>query len=514
MARRIGSVMGVMLGIAGLAALLAVETARTGRRHHDSAERVLIDYAALGAEGIANRLQTLLNSRLFPILSAVENPPPPTRAALLAGLGPSAGALAGRVSWVGWIGGTGLFHAVRFDTAAAVDADLADSIRAVTTRLPDGAYFGTLVSAGQLVTFAPSRSAGEGSGAFAIPLAEIAALVDRFLDREPVLPLSLTRGAELGDRVGVTVSLGGRPFANRPFAESSRFRATHSLGPVFGEMAVEVRLAEALAPTLVIGGLPKSRVPFLAGVMALTLALAAVALFQLRQRERLAKLREDFVAGASHELRTPLAQIRLFAETLRLERVRSEDERSRAVAVIEREARRLEHLVENLLHFSRAERGTLQVAAEPVDLGPLTREIVTEFTPLASKGGVGIRVEGPESLVARADPGAWRQIVLNLLDNAVKYGGGGTQVTVGLARDAEAARLTVSDEGPGVAADERTRVWERFWRGDASRAAGVTGTGIGLATVRDLVTLQGGECWVEGAEPRGARFVVRLPGGG
>jgi signal transduction histidine kinase len=121
-----------------------------------------------------------------------------------------------------------------------------------------------------------------------------------------------------------------------------------------------------------------------------------------------------------------------------------------------------------------------------------------------------LRIEGAESLSAQADPAAWRQIVLNLLDNAVKYGG--AAVTIRLAPDGGFLRLSVSDEGPGVPPDDRERIWKRFWRGDAARGAGVTGTGIGLATVRDLVTLHGGECWVEPADPQGARFVVRLPG--
>jgi signal transduction histidine kinase len=96
----------------------------------------------------------------------------------------------------------------------------------------------------------------------------------------------------------------------------------------------------------------------------------------------------------------------------------------------------------------------------------------------------------------------------------VKYGGRESRVTVGLAAEDGFCRLSVADEGPGVPPADRERIWEPFWRGDAARSAGITGTGIGLATVRGLVTLHGGQCWVERAGTRGARFVVRVPGAG
>jgi len=146
-----------------------------------------------------------------------------------------------------------------------------------------------------------------------------------------------------------------------------------------------------------------------------------------------------------------------------------------------------------------------------VDLAVLTREIAAEFTPLADKADVRIRVEGVESLTATADRDAWRQVVLNLLDNAVKYGGRGSEVTVRVTGEGPWCRLTVADQGPGIPVADRDRIWERFWRGDAARANGVTGTGIGLATVRDLLRLHRGDCSMEAVEPHGARFVARVP---
>jgi signal transduction histidine kinase len=513
MGLRFDSVNATMLGIAGLAALLGFEAARTAREHRHTAERVLVGYAALGAEGVATRLERFLNSRLYPILDGIRQAPPPTRDALVAGLGPGAAAFAGGLAWAGRVDDRTL-RAVRYDTLVVIEAGLADSVRLAAQRLPEAAYFGVLDWGGQLVVFARPGGAVHGTPVYAIPMTRIAAALDRFLDHDPVLPPSLTRGASLVDGVGVVISLGAERLASRAAADSTRFHASHSMGPIFGDMSVEVRLAEALAPALVIGGLPRSRLPFLAAVVALTLALAIVAARQLRQKERLARLRQDFVVGASHEFRTPLAQLRLFAETLRLKRIRSDAERTHALVVIERETLRLELLVENLLRFSSTERGSMRLTRESVDLSALTREIVAEFAPLAEKAGVGIGAEGPEGVTASVDPGAWRQVVLNLLDNAVKYGGRESRVTVGLAAEDGFCRLSVADEGPGVPPADRERIWEPFWRGDAARSAGITGTGIGLATVRGLVTLHGGQCWVERAGTEGARFVVRVPGAG
>jgi len=501
-----------MLGVAALAGVLALEAARASRGHQAATERVLRDYAALGAEGVAGRLQALLASRFFPVLGRVTETPPPTRISLAAELGSAAAEVAASLAWAAWLDAGGSVTSIQYDSSAAPPADLAAVVQRAAAKLPDAAYFGLVALAEQFLVIAPRRGGATGSPAFGLPHDAVAALLHRSLARDPVLPASLTRGEPLGELVTVTVVLDRDVLARRGPADTTGFAATHSLGPVFGGLAVHVALTRSLAPRLVIGGLPRSRLPFLAAVLGLALVLAVTGMLQLRREGRLVRLREEFVAGASHELRTPLAQIRLFAETLRLDRVRDEAEREHALVVVEREARRLEHLVENLLHFSRAERGTQRIAPESVDLGALTREIVSDFAPLAEKAGVRIRVEGVGGSRARADPAAWRQVVLNLLDNAAKYGGRGTEVVVELGADGAGHRLTVADQGPGVAIADRQRIWERFWRGAGAHEAGVAGTGIGLATVRDLVALHGGDCRVEANAPRGARFVVRLPG--
>jgi signal transduction histidine kinase len=236
---------------------------------------------------------------------------------------------------------------------------------------------------------------------------------------------------------------------------------------------------------------------------------------QLRRERALQRLRSEFVASASHELRTPLTQIRMFAETMRLGRVRSEDEGRRSLEIIDREARRLSHLVENLLQFSRSGRGAPAATPAPQELGPLVAEAIESFRPVAEAAGARIRAEVASGLRARVEADAWRQVVLNLLDNAVKYGPRNQEIGVVLEGAGDhRLRLAVEDEGPGIPPAERERVFGRFERLERDRAGVVTGTGLGLAVVRDLVTSWGGRCAVESGRRGGARVLVELKAAG
>jgi signal transduction histidine kinase len=281
----------------------------------------------------------------------------------------------------------------------------------------------------------------------------------------------------------------------------------------FGGLKSVIALRPALAKALLIGDLPSERLPLLLGVLALSIALAAIGVMQLRRESDLARLRSDFIASVSHELRTPLAQVRMFAETLLLGRVRSEEERLRSLQIVDQEARRLTHLVENILQFSRAERELIRLAPVPSELGGQVREAVEAFAPVARSRHVVVQTALENDVVAVVDPAALRQILLNLLDNAVKYGPTGQTVTITLRRVGGMARIIVDDEGPGIPAEYRHRIWEPYQRLESAVAAAVAGSGIGLAVVAQLVELHHGRAWVDEAPGRGARFVVELPVG-
>jgi signal transduction histidine kinase len=223
-------------------------------------------------------------------------------------------------------------------------------------------------------------------------------------------------------------------------------------------------------------------------------------------------MRADFVASVSHELRTPLAQIRLFSETLLLGRVRSETEGRRSLEIIQQESRRLTHLVENVLYFARSERGAQRLSYVPTRLTRLTAELIEAFAPLARSGRAAVVLDARADVDVPVDAGAMRQILLNLLDNAVKYGPQDQTIVVTIDRRGGHAVMTVDDEGPGVPADARGRIWQPYSRLATASASAVAGTGIGLAVVRDLVALHGGAAYVTDAPGGGARFVIEVPG--
>ncbi len=338
-------------------------------------------------------------------------------------------------------------------------------------------------------------------------------------DRAALWPRPLTGGVAYDSLGSVIVTeADGRELYRSPTQYAPTFSARDSFEhPMMGAMRVQVALRPDLAPKLVIGGMPRSNVPMLLSLLALTAGLVVAALLQLRREYELSRLRADFVSGVSHELRTPLAQIRMFSETLLLGRVRSDEERERSLEIIDQEARRLTHLVENLLHFSRSERRLTQLSPAPAPLPPLVSEAAEGFAPLAAARGVTLCSELTDGVVAPVDADALHQMLLNLLDNAVKYGPPGQTVPLGLTVADGRARVSVDDEGPGIPAADRERIWDRFWRLERDRGSAVAGTGIGLSVVRELVGLHGGRTWVEDApasergDRAGSRFVIELP---
>ena len=331
-------------------------------------------------------------------------------------------------------------------------------------------------------------------------------------EKFPLLPRPLTAGVQY-DSMGsfIITDQFGMELYRSPAQYTSPFTGRDTIGTDMGNLFATATLRPEVADQLIIGGLPRSRLPLILGLLGMTAVLIGTALVQLRREYELARLRSDFISGVSHELRTPLAQIRMFSETLVLGRVRTEEEEQRSLAIIDQEARRLTHLVENLLHFSRSERQVARVAPEPTSIAPLVQEVIEGFAPLAAARGVTLQAAVTEGLVAPVDPGAMRQMLLNLLDNAVKYGPNGQTVTVGATRENGTARVWVDDCGPGVPSADREHVWDRFWRLERDRGSAVAGSGIGLAVVRELAGLHHGRTWVEDAQTGGSRFVVELP---
>jgi len=343
--------------------------------------------------------------------------------------------------------------------------------------------------------------ASAGRAVFPAVLASRALLPPTASTAMPVdsaLALSVTgAGDRLVFRSGVTKAL-------RP-------AATLGMTGAFTGFAVRVAMRPAFASRVAIGNWTWNRSQFVLALITLSAGLVIVSLLQLHRERQLARVKSELVSGVSHELRTPLAQIRMFAEMLRLGWVRSDDERQRSVAIIDQEARRLSHLVENILQFSRAERLAPRVSLESLDLTVLVDEVVESFAPLAAARGATVRTAHGSDVVALGDRDALRQVLLNLLDNAVKYGPAGQTITAGTRVAADGrVQVWVDDQGTGIPTRDKARIWEPFRRLDHAVEAGISGNGIGLAVVRELVTAQGGTVTVHDAPGGGASFVVTL----
>jgi two-component system phosphate regulon sensor histidine kinase PhoR len=227
------------------------------------------------------------------------------------------------------------------------------------------------------------------------------------------------------------------------------------------------------------------------------------------EEKRAAATRRDFVANASHELRTPVAAIRGAAETL-LDGALADPAAARGfVEIVHRQAERLSRLTQDLLDLSRLESRQVRFEPGAVELGPLVRGVLELHGPAAGKKGLALAADVEPGLVVRADARALEQVVVNLVDNAVKYTSTGG-VKVHAFAEGDDAVLTVADTGQGIEPHHLARIFERFYRVDAGRAREAGGTGLGLAIAKHLVQGMGGEITVQsGAE--GTTFRVRLP---
>ncbi len=338
-------------------------------------------------------------------------------------------------------------------------------------------------------------------------------LLSNWFSEHVLLPPSVTGGQPNDSLLDLSVRFPGSGAVTLSHLPGgSEFAASETMDFQFGNMIVEAAIKPGVAEQLIIGGLPRSRLPLILTMLVITMLMGTTALYQLRRERQLARLRDDFVSGVSHELRTPLAQVRMFAELWEAGKLRTEAERSRSVAIINREARRLTHLVENILQFSRSRRATADIKAEPLDVQSTVNEVVEAFRPLADARCVSLEATVETGLIVRADRDAFKQILLNLLDNAVKYGPDGQIVTIDASRKGTTLHLSVDDQGPGIPHSERHRVWEPYRRLERDGTNAATGTGIGLAVVAELAALHDGAAWVEDAASEGARFVVELPG--
>jgi two-component system phosphate regulon sensor histidine kinase PhoR len=245
--------------------------------------------------------------------------------------------------------------------------------------------------------------------------------------------------------------------------------------------------------------------------VAVVAGLAVVIVAAERER-RLSALKSDFVANVSHELKTPLSLVRMFGELLLSGRVASDDKRREYLQIIVNESERLTALIENVLDFAKFERGksAFEFRAGSVSQAAIRAIEVYRYRAEREEVEIAVSIDSqvPDTLV---DERALELLVMNLLDNALKYAREGKRIAVDVRTGAQAIELRVSDRGPGIPTAERRRIFERFVRGVSGTERQVRGSGIGLALVKHIAESHGGDAWVESEVGRGSTFIVTIP---
>ena len=232
----------------------------------------------------------------------------------------------------------------------------------------------------------------------------------------------------------------------------------------------------------------------------------------LTDTRRLEEIKADFIATASHELRTPLAAVYGAAQTLlRHDFALDETGRERFVSLIADESERLGRIVNEILLANQLDAGRLDLDSEPFDAGDLVERVV-EATRTHAPPSVTLEVEAPENVPqVAADADKVRQVLVNLVENAIKYSPDGGRVEVGIEERDGFLRFHVRDEGLGIAPEDQEQIFEKFYRADPQMTRGVGGTGLGLYICRELIDRMGGRIWAEPNGSKGSMFVFELP---
>jgi len=252
------------------------------------------------------------------------------------------------------------------------------------------------------------------------------------------------------------------------------------------------------------------------GILVVALSGAAITGVTLvwvfvRREANLSVLQSDFVSKVSHELRTPLTSIRLFTETLSMRRGDAATE-ARCVEGLERESTRLQELIDRLLDWGRMESGRREFDLRCTDLRSIVDESLEAFRTQRERSTVELSVDVPnQPLYAAVDRGAMVDALLNLLANAAKYGGDSVHVTIGLHQRGRTVRVSVHDDGPGIAQAEHKRIFQKFYRVDDRLSRVREGSGLGLAIVKHVVKAHVGRVELESAPGRGSTFTLVIP---
>jgi two-component system phosphate regulon sensor histidine kinase PhoR len=226
--------------------------------------------------------------------------------------------------------------------------------------------------------------------------------------------------------------------------------------------------------------------------------------------EHLERVRQEFLSNISHELRTPLTSILAFVETLETSALEDQESAKRFLAIIRKNAARMNTLISDIIELSAIESGNVKVRTEQVALAPLVTEVISSLVAQAEGQPISVINEVPVNAVVFADARRLEQMMTNLIDNAIKFNREGGKVTVQFARRRR-DQIMIVDTGEGIPAQYLDRLFERFYRVDRARSREIGGTGLGLAIVKHLARAHGGEVSVTSEVGKGSTFTIELP---
>lgn len=232
--------------------------------------------------------------------------------------------------------------------------------------------------------------------------------------------------------------------------------------------------------------------------------------FDVTRLERLETVRQEFLSNVSHELRTPLTSIMALTETLEVGAIDDPDNNRRFLSIIQKNAARMHHLIDDILELSAIEAGNVKLHLEQVRLSTLVEDVISSLTSAAAARKIEVKnLVGAEAEVC-ADPRRLMQMLTNLIDNAIKFNRDGGEVTIAFSRN-DRDRIIVSDSGEGIPSHHLERLFERFYRADRARSRELGGTGLGLAIVKHLARSHDGEVTVRSQLGEGTEFTIELP---
>jgi len=300
------------------------------------------------------------------------------------------------------------------------------------------------------------------------------------------------------------------PTGYHPATSEDNLRYSVQLNPYFPDQILQIQIRDKdLIPDLI------KRRSWLYGIASFLLLAAMLfgiilTLRDIAREKHVANLRSDFISNVTHELKTPLTSIRMYAESLMMQRVKSIPGQRKYLSVIVNESERLKRMINNILEFSKMEKARQEYHMVESNLTEILQTAIMDMNYWLEKDGFILNTEMEHEIKAIVDPEKFYQVYTNLLSNAIKYSGDSRNIFVRLYSNSDAVVTEVEDEGIGIPKDSQAKIFEEFYRVENHESGNITGTGLGLTVVREIVEAHRGRIEVESEIGKGSKFSVIL----